>query len=165
MWSKYSWRKMTKVFLLTVETLIRYLILHLHCLPITLFGGLQIKILFYNYNYGVKAPFSSKIDIFIQERYNKLIYNINTTIKCGIWQPVKFHLVSRFWTGSKLKWFFYCISELMLATLIQKYYKKSFCFKNKRLSDILTGCQVPHFMIVLISYMYINLLNFPIFEE
>ena len=27
----------------------------------------------------------------------------------------------------------YCISELMLATLIQRYDKKSFCFKNERL--------------------------------
>ena len=44
--------------------------------------------------------------LFIQERFNKLIYGINTIIKCGIWQPVKFQLVSCFWTGSKLKWFF-----------------------------------------------------------
>ena len=50
------------------------------------------------------APYSSKIDIFffikkidifIQERFNKLIYGINTIIKCGISQPVKFQLVSR----------------------------------------------------------------------
>ena len=40
----------------------------------------------------LKAPYSSKIDIFfIQERFNKLIYVINTVIKCGIWQHVKFH--------------------------------------------------------------------------
>ena len=32
---------------------------------------------------------------------------------------------------------FYCISELMLATLIQRYNKKSFHFKNKRLTEIL----------------------------
>ena len=55
----------------------------------------------------LKAPYSSKIDIFfIQERFNKLIYSINTILKCGIWQPVKFKLVSRFWTGSKMNWFF-----------------------------------------------------------
>ena len=33
--------------------------------------------------------------------------------------------------------FFYCISELMLATLIQRYDKKSFHFKNERLTEIL----------------------------
>ena len=31
---------------------------------------------------------------FIQERFNKLIYGINTIIKCGIRQPVKFQLVN-----------------------------------------------------------------------
>ena len=30
----------------------------------------------------------------IQERFDKLIYGINTIIKCGILQPVKFQLVS-----------------------------------------------------------------------
>ena len=30
----------------------------------------------------------------IQGRFNKLIYGINTIINCGIWQPVKFLLVS-----------------------------------------------------------------------
>ena len=61
---------------------------------------------------------------------------------------------------------FYHISELMLATLIQGYYKKLFHFKNERLTEIL---QVPHFMIVLIPY--INLSNLfldnkmSIFEE
>ena len=29
-----------------------------------------------------KAPYSSKIDIYFQERFNKLIYCINTIIKC-----------------------------------------------------------------------------------
>ena len=62
-----------------------------------------------------KAPYSSKIDIFIQERFNKLLYAINTIIKCGIWQPVKFQLVSRFWTGT-------------LPTLIQGYDKNPFFF-------------------------------------
>ena len=54
---------------------------------------------------------------------------------------------------------FYCISVLMLATLIQRYNKKSFHFKNKRLTEILQAvrCQVPPFMIVWIPY--INLLN------
>ena len=53
--------------------------------------------------YCLKTSYSSKIDIFIQERFNKLIYGINTIIKYGIWQPVKFQFVSRFWTGSKVR--------------------------------------------------------------
>ena len=32
----------------------------------------------------LKAPYSSKTDIFIQERFNKLINGINTIIKFGI---------------------------------------------------------------------------------
>ena len=48
----------------------------------------------------LKAPYSSKVGIvFIQERSNTVVCSINTFIKCGIWQPVKFLLVSRFWTG------------------------------------------------------------------
>ena len=59
-----------------------------------------------------------------------------TIIICGIWQRVKFQLVSHFWTGSKMKWFFYHISELMLATLIQRYDKKSLYFwSSSRLRD------------------------------
>ena len=55
----------------------------------------------------IKGSIFLKKDIFIQEMLNKLIYSINTIIECGIWQPVKFQLVSRFWTGSKMKLFFY----------------------------------------------------------
>ena len=41
-----------------------------------------------------KKKKKKKKDIFIiQERFNKLIYGINTIIKCGIRQPVKFHIV------------------------------------------------------------------------
>ena len=82
-----------------------------------------------------------KLDIlFIQERFNKLIYSINTIIKCGIWQPVIFQFVPRFffnWIKNEMI-FFYRIPELMLATLIQRYNKKSLCiqFKNKRLTEI-----------------------------
>ena len=38
----------------------------------------------------LKAPYSSKIEMFIQESFNKFIYSINTIIKRGIWQPLKF---------------------------------------------------------------------------
>ena len=33
---------------------------------------------------GLKAPYSSKIDFLIKERFNKLIYGINTIKKSGI---------------------------------------------------------------------------------
>ena len=55
---------------------------------------------------------------------------------------------------------FYRISELILPTLIQRYDKNSFQFfepVQKREANF-TGCQMPHFIIVLI--LYINLLNF-----
>ena len=53
--------------------------------------------LFIDIFYSVfKGSILRKIDIFIiQEMFNKLTYGINTIIKCGIGQPVKFQLVSR----------------------------------------------------------------------
>ena len=51
----------------------------------------------------------------VQERFIKLIHGINTIIKSGTWQPVKFQLVSHSWN----EMIFYRISELMLPTLIQ----------------------------------------------
>ena len=61
------------------------------------------------------------------------------------------------------------ISELMLATLIQRYDKKSIIsFQEQETHLNFTGCQVPHFIILLI--LYIDLLNLSwiiksIFEE
>ena len=44
---------------------------------------------------GLKGSiFLKNTHIIIQERFNKLIYGINTITKCGTWQPVKFQLVS-----------------------------------------------------------------------
>ena len=51
---------------------------------------------------------------------------------------------------------FYHISELMLATLIQRY-DKVISFQEWETNWNFTGCQVPHFMVVLIPK--INLLN------
>ena len=49
----------------------------------------------------------------------------------------------------------------MLATLIQRYYKKKIIhFKSETLIEILPDCQVPHFIVVFIPYEYINLLFF-----
>ena len=42
-----------------------------------------------------------------------------------------------FLNGTKTEMIFHPISELMLVTLIQKYDKKSFHFKNERLSEVL----------------------------
>ena len=62
---------------------------------------------------------------------------MNSYMVCGIWQPVKFQLVSCSWNEMS----FYRISELMLPTLIQRYDKKNIPFfiqlKNKRLTELL----------------------------
>ena len=52
----------------------------------------------------------------------------------------------------KNKMIFYCISELMLAALIQRY-SKIISFQEREMNWNFTGCQVPHFMIVLIPYI------------
>ena len=54
----------------------------------------------------LKKKKKKKDIFFIQERFNKLIYNSNTIIECDIWHPVKFQLGSKFWTGSKMKCFY-----------------------------------------------------------
>ena len=69
--------------------------------------------------------------LFIPDWFNRLMYSINTIIKCGTWQLVKFQLVTRFWIWSKKGMTFYRISELMLATLIQRYYKKIISFQEQ----------------------------------
>ena len=70
---------------------------------------------------GFKGSIFLKIRHFIvQEIFNKLIYCINTIIKCDTRQPVELQLVSRSWNDM----IFCHISELMLPTLIQRYDKK-----------------------------------------
>ena len=105
-----------------------------------------------------KAPYSSKIDILLskkkkKKKINKLIYGINSFKKCCIWQPVKFQLVSRSWTGSKMKWF-YCISELMLPTLTQRYDKKSFQFYPVQNWEIEILRTVRFQSLFFLSYLY-----------
>ena len=100
----------------------------------------------------------------IHERFNKLIYGIDTIMKCGSRQPVKFSksfvFVMKCFFIVPLK-IFYRTSELMLPTLIQRYDKNIisvFDPVQKRDTNCnFTGCQIPYFMIVLI--LYINLLN------
>ena len=85
-----------------------------------------------------------------QINWHTSVYSINTIRKSCIWQHVKFYLVSYFWNGSKMKWFFYRISELMLAI---RYDKKNYFISRTRDKLNFTDCQVPHFMAVLIPYI------------
>ena len=100
----------------------------------------------------IKGSISLKNRHFIvQERFNKLIHGINTIIKCDTWQPVKFQSDSRIWN----EMIFYRISELMLPILIQRYDKNHFFFDTFQKWETnwkFSGCQMPHFMIVLILY-------------
>ena len=50
--------------------------------------------------------FLKKKTFFYPRMVKKLIDGINMITKHAIWQPVKFQLVSHFWTESKMKWFF-----------------------------------------------------------
>ena len=102
------------------------------------------------------------------ERFNNLIYGVNTIMKCGTRQPVKFQLVSRSWNEMS----FYRISELMLGKLIQRHDKNLFTFdpvQKRETNWNFTGSQMAYFMIALILYK--NLSNFfwikkmSIFEE
>ena len=93
----------------------------------------------------------------IQERFNKLLNGINIIIKSGTWQPVKFYLVSR----PSNEMIFYPYFWVDVANINSRYdIKKShFCFDpvQKRGTNLnFTGCQMPHFMIVLV--LSINLL-------
>ena len=61
------------------------------------------------------------------------------------------------------------MSELVLATLIQRYDKNYFIFdpvQERQTNWNFTGCQTPNFMIVLILCMYLQIEPFlNIFEE
>ena len=48
----------------------------------------------------------------IQESFNKLIYGINTIMKCGTWQPVKFRLVSRSWNEMILSYLWINVANI-----------------------------------------------------
>ena len=51
----------------------------------------------------IKVSIFLKIGNFIiRGRFNKLLYGINTIVKYGTGQPVKFHLVSRSWNELNL---------------------------------------------------------------
>ena len=77
------------------------------------------------YGKELKAPYSTKIDILLSKKGLIIDICINTIIKYGIWQPVKFQLVSRSWNEM---FFFFRISELIIkfSTLIQRYDKNHF---------------------------------------
>ena len=68
----------------------------------SLLGLYFMRCIFWRFDLTLKGSiFLKNRHFIIQERFHKLIYG-NTIIKCGIWQPVKFQLVSRSWTD--LKW-------------------------------------------------------------
>ena len=73
---------------------------------------------------------------FYPRKVNKLIYSINTIIKCGIWQPVKFQLVFRFLTGSKIEWFFIVSLNKCWQNWFRGMIKNHF-ISRKRLTEIL----------------------------
>ena len=94
----------------------------------------------------------------IQERFNKLIYGINT-----MWQPVKFQLGFCSWNEMI---FFYRISELMLPTLIRDTIKKKIIlfliqFKNERLTEILqtVRCHIYQFIKPFLDIFFIFFLG------
>ena len=101
---------------------------------------------------------NSKIDLILSKKglINWYI-RVVLIIKCGIWQPVKFQLISHFLNWIKTKMIFSRIFELMLAILILWYDKKIISFQEPETNWNFTDCQVPHFMIVLMPYT--NLLN------
>ena len=89
--------------------------------------------------YTFKGSIYLKKTFFIQESFNKLIYNINAIINVHVHLTackISVSLLSLNWIKNEMI-FFYRISELMLATLIQRSDKKSFHFKNERLTEIL----------------------------
>ena len=66
------------------------------------------------------------------------MYSINMIIVMNVASaPCKISVSLSFLNWIKNKMIFYRIFELMLATLIQRYDKKSFHFKNERLAEIL----------------------------
>ena len=86
--------------------------------------------------FSLKAPSSSKkyYIFFIQERFNQLIYSINAIIKCGIWLPVKFQLVSFLnWIKNEVDFLSYL--WINVGNTISEIWQKSFHFKNERLTE------------------------------
>ena len=80
-----------------------------------------------------------------QERFNKLIYGINTIIKCGTWQPVKFQLVSL-----EMKSFLWYLRINVANRDAINIISILILFKKQETNWNFTGCQLPHFMILLI---------------
>ena len=92
----------------------------------------------------------------------KLIYSIDTIIKCDIWQPVKFQLVSRFWTGSKMKWFLSYLwinvgninSELRYKIISFQEWETNCSFTVCHFYDCINT--IYQFMIALIPYIILK---------
>ena len=121
------------------------------------------------YPFPLKAPYCSKIDILIQERFDKLIYSINMITKMWHLTACKNSVSLSFWSGSKMKWVLW-INVGNISSEIGL--KKIISFQERETNWNFTDYQVPRFMIVSIPYIkwhirgtsymplaYINLLN------
>ena len=104
-----------------------------------------------------KGSIVLKNDIFIQERFYKLIYSINMIIKYGLSQPVKFQLVSRFEMDQKWNDFFYRISGLMLATFIPRYDKNHFILRMRDAQNFYSLSGAPFYDCINTIYQFIKL--------
>ena len=82
------------------------------------------------------STYSSKIDICIQARLNKLIYSINTILKCSIWlhltaRKISISFLFLNWIKNEMIFFFYRISELMLAKWLRDMLKSHFISRTR----------------------------------
>ena len=82
---------------------------------------------------------------------------VKTIIKCGIWQPVKFQLVSRFWTRLKMKCFFFVffLSYLWInvANINSEIRLKIISFQERRDELKFYRLSGARFMFLLIPYI------------
>ena len=81
-----------------------------------------------------------------------MIFGINTITKCGTWQLVKFQLVYSFELDQKWNDFLLYL-WINVGNINSRDTIKIVSFQEREIYWNFTGCQVPHFMIVLIPYI------------
>ena len=101
--------------------------------------------------------FLKKIDILLSKKGLK---NIDTIIKRGTWQSVKFQLVSRSWTGSKIIEMIFVVFRINVANINSEIRWKiiSFLnqFKNAGLTDFLQAVRCRIFDFMNTNYQFIK---------